>query len=55
MRNKWLLVNIQTITEFDCQRLNRDTWSDAALKSLVAESFVLWQVISVRYQDAHVV
>lgn len=45
MRNKWLLVNIQTITEFDCQRLNRDTWSDAALKSMVAESFVLWQVL----------
>lgn len=44
-RKKWLLVNIQTITEFDCQRLNRDTWSDAALKSIVAEGFVLWQVL----------
>jgi hypothetical protein len=45
LRGKWLLVNIQTITEFDCQRLNRDTWSDSSLKSLVAESFVLWQVL----------
>jgi UBX domain-containing protein 7 len=26
--NKWLLVNIQSQTEFDALRLNRDCWSD---------------------------
>lgn len=44
-RHKWMLVNIQTITEFDCQRLNRDTWSDAGLRSIISEHFVLWQVL----------
>eukprot|EP01113_Clastostelium_recurvatum_P022242 TRINITY_DN2649_c0_g1_i1.p1 TRINITY_DN2649_c0_g1~~TRINITY_DN2649_c0_g1_i1.p1 ORF type:complete len:493 (+),score=103.24 TRINITY_DN2649_c0_g1_i1:95-1480(+) len=41
---KWVLVNVQTPSEFDCQRLNRDTWSDSAVKSVVKENFVLWQV-----------
>ena len=41
---KWLIVNIQTPTEFDCQRLNRDTWSDEQLASFIESQFVFWQM-----------
>ncbi|KAK5575439.1 hypothetical protein RB653_006572 [Dictyostelium firmibasis] len=40
----FVLVNIQDVTEFDCQKLNRDTWSNKDLKELVSENFVFWQV-----------
>lgn len=50
-RHKWLLVNIQEIQEFDCQKLNRDTWSDPAVKSVVGAHFVLWQV----YNSYHII
>jgi thioredoxin-related protein len=41
---KWLLVNIQDVAEFSCQVLNRDTWSDEGVKSIVRAHFKLWQV-----------
>jgi hypothetical protein len=41
-------VNIQEKAEFDCQKMNRDTWSDLAVKSVVRAYFVLWQVISIQ-------
>lgn len=47
--NKWLLVNIQNTEEFACQVLNRDVWSNAAVKSIINEHFVFWQV----YHNSH--
>jgi len=46
---KWLLVNIQSAIEFSCLQLNRDTWSDSSVRSVLCEHFILWQVsLSVR-------
>ncbi|KAL8589281.1 hypothetical protein ACOMHN_039924 [Nucella lapillus] len=42
--NKWLLVNVQNVQEFSCQVLNRDIWSNCAVKTLVKKHFVFWQV-----------
>ncbi|XP_023226428.1 UBX domain-containing protein 7-like isoform X1 [Centruroides sculpturatus] len=42
--NRWLMVNIQNVQEFACQVLNRDVWSNAAVKSIISEHFVFWQV-----------
>lgn len=42
--NKWLMVNIQNVQEFSCQTLNRDVWSNGAVRSIVQEHFILWQV-----------
>lgn len=44
--NKWLMVNVQNVREFQCQVLNRDVWSHAAVRSLVQTHFILWQVRS---------
>lgn len=43
-QTKWLMVNIQDPTEFTCQMLNRDLWSDETVKEFVRESFVFLQV-----------
>ncbi|RUP44806.1 thioredoxin-like protein [Jimgerdemannia flammicorona] len=40
---KWLMVNIQNVTEFACQVMNRDLWSDLPVKELVRENFVFMQ------------
>lgn len=40
---KWILVNIQETSEFDCHRLNRDTWSDKNLKQFISNNFIFWQ------------
>ncbi|EGV61130.1 hypothetical protein CANTEDRAFT_116457 [Yamadazyma tenuis ATCC 10573] len=42
-QKKWILVNIQDATEFSCQVLNRDFWSDQRVKNRVKESFVFLQ------------
>lgn len=42
--NRWLMVNIQNVQEFACQVLNRDVWSNSAVKSIISEHFVFWQV-----------
>ncbi|CAO3642123.1 unnamed protein product [Cunninghamella echinulata] len=42
-QQKWLLVNVQDTTEFSCQILNRDLWSDTIVKDIVRESFVFLQ------------
>lgn len=39
-----MLVNIQDQTEFSCQVLNRDLWSDKIVKEIIRESFVFLQV-----------
>lgn len=43
-QNKWLMVNIQNPQEFACQVLNRDVWSNHAVKSILNEHFIFWQV-----------
>ncbi|WPK24869.1 hypothetical protein PUMCH_002164 [Australozyma saopauloensis] len=40
---KWILVNIQDQSEFQCQVLNRDFWSNADVKHMVKENFVFLQ------------
>jgi hypothetical protein len=41
---KWLLLNVQSATEFASHRLNRDTWSHEALKEVLKGTFVFYQV-----------
>ncbi len=40
---KWLLVNMQSIDVFQCHRLNRDTWSNDTIQTLLKSSFIFWQ------------
>lgn len=40
---KWLLVNVQDPSVFDCQILNRDIWKDNGIRETVKESFVFLQ------------
>ncbi|DBB18836.1 TPA: hypothetical protein ACH3X3_000428 [Trebouxia sp. C0006] len=41
---KWLMVNVQSNSEFASHQLNRDTWSDPTVSSILMGSFVFWQV-----------
>lgn len=41
---KWLLVNIQNVSEFQCQVLNRDLWTNNGVKAIVKDSFIFVQV-----------
>jgi hypothetical protein len=38
-----LIVNLQDTTEFASQQLNRDTWKDSAVQSLIEAQCVFWQ------------
>lgn len=38
------MINVQDPTEFSCQVLNRDLWSDSIVKDIVKESFIFLQV-----------
>ena len=40
---KWILVNLQDMTDFNCQALNRDIWKNPAVADLVRENFVFLQ------------
>ncbi|KAL2261227.1 hypothetical protein VTK26DRAFT_4537 [Humicola hyalothermophila] len=40
---KWLLVNLQDMSDFNCQALNRDIWKDQAVVELVKENFIFLQ------------
>ncbi|XP_021940462.1 UBX domain-containing protein 7 isoform X5 [Zootermopsis nevadensis] len=40
---KWLMVNVQNVLEFSCQILNRDIWSNKAVKTVIKEHFIFWQ------------
>lgn len=40
---KWILVNIQDPSIFDCQVLNRDIWKNASIKDTVRENFIFMQ------------
>lgn len=49
-RNRWLVVNIQSPSNFDSHRLNRDTWRDGTIQALVEAYFVLFQTYDVAEQ-----
>ena len=40
---KWVLINIQDVTDFRCQCLNRDFWSSNQIKDLVKQKFIFLQ------------
>lgn len=40
---KWILVNLQDMSDFNCQALNRDHWKNENLKALVQEHFIFLQ------------
>lgn len=40
---KWLLINIQDPSIFDCQLLNRDLWKDPGVRDSVKENFIFLQ------------
>ena len=42
-REKWILVNIQDPSIFDCQVLNRDIWKNQSIKDTVKENFIFMQ------------
>lgn len=44
MQNKWLMINVQNVQDFACQCLNRDVWSNEAVKNIIREHFIFWQV-----------
>lgn len=41
--HKWLLVNVQDPSIFDCQVLNRDLWKDERVVAVIRESFLFLQ------------
>lgn len=43
-QNRWVIVNLQDNAEFASQVLNRDIWSDEAVRSMIAKYFVFWQI-----------
>ncbi|OLY80834.1 UBX domain-containing protein 7 [Smittium mucronatum] len=45
-REKWLLINIQAMDNFECQVLNRDLWKDKVVKDIIKKNFVFCQYIS---------
>ncbi|EFW99857.1 ubx domain containing protein [Grosmannia clavigera kw1407] len=40
---RWILANLQDMSDFLCQALNRDIWKDRAIRELVRENFVFLQ------------
>lgn len=40
---KWILVNVQSMDDFNCQALNRDIWKDDAVVAVVKENFLFLQ------------
>ncbi|CAG8507903.1 1623_t:CDS:10, partial [Paraglomus brasilianum] len=43
-KNKWLMVTIHDYTEFACQVLNRDLWSEQTVKAVVKADFLFMQL-----------
>ncbi|KAL5092484.1 hypothetical protein Trisim1_001737 [Trichoderma cf. simile WF8] len=48
---KWIMVNLQDMSDFNCQMLNRDIWKDRAVQELVKENFIFIQ-LDKDYPDA---
>ncbi|KAF1355053.1 UBX domain-containing protein [Delphinella strobiligena] len=42
-QEKWLLVNVQDASVFDCSALNRDIWRNAQVKETIKENFIFMQ------------
>ncbi|ORY62473.1 uncharacterized protein BCR38DRAFT_240662 [Pseudomassariella vexata] len=42
-QKKWIMVNVQDASIFQCQVLNRDHWKDSNIKSLIYEHFIFLQ------------
>lgn len=40
---KWVLINVQDVSDFRCQCLNRDFWSNPQIKEVVRSNFVFVQ------------
>lgn len=51
-QNRWLIVNVQDMTDFGCQVLNRDIWSSDQLRKIIKKYFVFWQV-AIDSSDGH--
>ncbi|XP_031631535.1 UBX domain-containing protein 7-like [Contarinia nasturtii] len=51
-QNKWLIVNVQDMSDFNCQVLNRDIWSSDKLREIIKRYFVFWQV-AIDNTDGH--
>jgi hypothetical protein len=43
---RWLLVNLQSDSDFACHALNRDVWRDELVENLIREGFIFWQSIN---------
>ncbi|KAJ2615477.1 UBX domain protein Ubx2 [Coemansia sp. RSA 1365] len=41
---KWVLVNLQEVSEFRCQALNRDIWSQNIVKEIIGKEFIFLQI-----------
>jgi hypothetical protein len=44
---RWLLVNLQSDSDFACHALNRDVWRDELVENLVREGYIFWQSVSI--------
>eukprot|EP00873_Tetraselmis_striata_P026802 jgi/Tetstr1/447066/TSEL_034504.t1 len=45
--NKWLLANIQSNEEFASHQLNRDTWANDAVQTMLKTFFMFWQTYDI--------
>lgn len=43
-QGKWLLVNLQSSSQFASLRLNRDFWADGAVQEIIRQHFIFLQV-----------
>ncbi|EEB06949.1 UB Xdomain protein Ubx2 [Schizosaccharomyces japonicus yFS275] len=44
-KQKWLLVNLQTSSSFECQVLNRDLWKNDSVKAVIRAHFIFLQYL----------
>lgn len=51
-QNRWLIVNVQDMNDFNCQILNRDIWSSEKLREIIKKYFIFWQV-AIDNADGH--
>lgn len=40
---KWIMVNLQDMSDFHCQALNRDIWKDEGVREVIREHFIFLQ------------
>nr|XP_011463491.1 PREDICTED: UBX domain-containing protein 2 isoform X2 [Fragaria vesca subsp. vesca] len=43
VQDKWLMVNLQSNSEFSSHMLNRDTWANEAISQTIITNFIFWQ------------